>query len=43
VIVQAPNGMLLHFNWVGDIVIATALLSLGLMYFVHKAVPEPTH
>jgi predicted MFS family arabinose efflux permease len=43
VIVQAPSGMLLHFNWVGYIVIATTLLSLGLMYFVHKAVPEPTH
>jgi predicted MFS family arabinose efflux permease len=41
VIVQAPNGALLHFNWVGYIVITTTLLSLLLMYFVHKAVPEP--
>jgi hypothetical protein len=41
VIVQAPNGALLHFNWVGYIVITTTLLSLLLMYFVHQAVPEP--
>ena len=45
VITQAPSGALSHFNWLGDIVMAVALLSLLLMYFVHKAVPEsaPRH
>jgi len=41
VIMQAPGGALSHFNWLGDIVIAVALTSLVLMYFVHKQVPEP--
>ena len=40
VIAEAPNGALLHFNWLGYIVMAIALVSLSLMYFVHKAVPE---
>ena len=41
VIVEAPNGRLSHFNWLGYIVMAVSLVSLVLMYFVHKAVPEP--
>lgn len=41
VIVQMPGGGLGHFNWVGYIVMAIALVSLVLMYFVHKQVPEP--
>jgi predicted MFS family arabinose efflux permease len=41
VIVEAPNGSLAHFNWLGYIVMSVSLLSLLLMYFVHKAVPEP--
>jgi predicted MFS family arabinose efflux permease len=41
VIVEAPGGTLSHFNWLGTIVIAVSLVSLLLMYFVHKAVPEP--
>jgi predicted MFS family arabinose efflux permease len=41
VIAEAPNGALLHFNWLGVIVMAVALLALVLMYFVHQAVPEP--
>ncbi|MEO8302198.1 MAG: MFS transporter [Rhizomicrobium sp.] len=40
VIVAAPDGTLKHFNWLGGIVMAVALLSVVLMYFVHKAVPE---
>jgi Na+/melibiose symporter-like transporter len=42
VIVQMPNGALGHFNWLGYIVMAIALVSLVLMYFLHKQVPEPT-
>jgi len=38
VIAEAPGGALLHFNWLGYIVMAVSLLSLTLMYFVHKAV-----
>jgi predicted MFS family arabinose efflux permease len=41
VIVEAPNGKLSHFNWLGYIVMMVSLVSLVLMYFVHKAVPEP--
>jgi len=42
VIVQATDGSLRHFNWLGYIVMAIALVSLTLMYFVHKQVPERT-
>jgi predicted MFS family arabinose efflux permease len=42
VIVQRTDGSLAHFNWLGGIVVAIALVSLTLMYFVHKQVPEPT-
>jgi len=41
VIVEAPNGKISHFNWLGYIVMTVSLVSLVLMYFVHKAVPEP--
>ena len=41
VIVQEASGHLLRFNWLGYIVICTTLLSLVLMYQVHKQVPEP--
>ncbi len=40
VLTVAPDGTLRHFNWLGVIVMAVALVSLGLMYFVHKQVPE---
>ena len=29
-----------HFNWLGVIVMAVALISMILMYQVHKQVPE---
>jgi MFS family permease len=41
VIVQEANGHLLRFDWLGYIVICTTLVSLALMYFVHRQVPEP--
>ncbi|HET7085228.1 MAG TPA: MFS transporter [Rhizomicrobium sp.] len=41
VIVQTAGGPLQHFNWLGYIVMAVSLVSLTLMYFVHKQVPEP--
>src|SRR4051812_20142331 len=40
VLIETPAGMLEHFNWLGYIVMAVASLSLLLMYFVHKQVPE---
>ena len=40
VIAVAPDGTLLHFNWLGGIVMAVALISLIMMYQVHKQVPE---
>jgi predicted MFS family arabinose efflux permease len=40
VIVQEPSGHLLHFGWLGDIVMGAAMTSVVLMYFVHRKVPE---
>jgi len=40
VIVEQPNGTLNHFNWLGYIVMAILLVSVTLMYFLHKSVPE---
>jgi len=40
VIAVAPDGTLKHFNWLGVIVMSVALLSMLLMYFVHRQVPE---
>lgn len=42
VIIQLPSGALQHFNWLGYIVVAIAMVSVALMYFVHKQVPEQT-
>jgi len=39
-IVQRPNGSLAHFDWVGYLVMAITLVTLVLMYRVHKQVPE---
>jgi ABC-type nitrate/sulfonate/bicarbonate transport system permease component len=41
VIIALPNGRLGHFNWLGYIVMTVSLVSVTLMYFVHKQVPEP--
>ena len=41
VIIALPDGSLGHFNWLGYIVMLVALVSVTLMYFVHKQVPEP--
>lgn len=41
VIVQLPSGALQHFNWLGYIVVSIAMVSVALMYFLHKQVPEP--
>jgi predicted MFS family arabinose efflux permease len=40
IIVQSDTGQLQHFNWLGYVVMAAALLALILMYFIHKSVPE---
>jgi predicted MFS family arabinose efflux permease len=42
IIVQTPGGRLEHFDWIGYIVAAVALVSLVLMYFLHEQVPEVT-
>jgi len=41
VIVQAPNGALEHFDRLGYIVMSVTLVSMALMYVLHKQVPEP--
>jgi predicted MFS family arabinose efflux permease len=40
VVAQGPAGDLQRFDRLGYIVVATTLLSLGLMYFIQKAVAE---
>lgn len=40
IIVQMPDGRLEHFDWIGYVVVAVALVSLVLMYRVHEQVPE---
>ncbi len=39
-IVQRPNGSLAHFDRLGYVVMAISLVTLALMYQVHKQVPE---
>jgi predicted MFS family arabinose efflux permease len=40
-IVQRPDGSLGHFDWLGYVVMAISLMTVALMYRVHKQVPEP--
>ena len=40
VVVQSPGGDLQRFDLLGYVVVATTLLSLGLMYFIQKAVRQ---
>jgi predicted MFS family arabinose efflux permease len=40
ILVQNSTGQLQHFDWMGYIVMATALLSLALIYLIHRAVRE---
>jgi predicted MFS family arabinose efflux permease len=39
-IIERPDGSLAHFNWLGYLVMAIALVTFALMYRVHKQVPE---
>jgi predicted MFS family arabinose efflux permease len=41
IIAQNADGSLRHFDWLGYIVVATAMVSLTLMYFVQKSVADP--
>jgi predicted MFS family arabinose efflux permease len=40
ILFQNSAGQLQHFDWMGYIVMATALLSLWLLYLIHRAIPE---
>ena len=40
VVTQGPDGALQHFDQLGYIIVATTLLSLGLMYFIQRAVVQ---
>jgi predicted MFS family arabinose efflux permease len=41
-IVERPDGTLGHFNWLGYVVMAISVLTLALMYRVHKQVSDVT-
>jgi predicted MFS family arabinose efflux permease len=40
IVMQRPDGNLQNFDQLGYIVVTTTLVSLGLMYFLQKTVPE---
>jgi predicted MFS family arabinose efflux permease len=40
VVTQGPDGALQHFDQLGYIIVATTLLSLGLMYFIQRAAAQ---
>jgi predicted MFS family arabinose efflux permease len=40
IIAQNADGSLLHFDWLGYIVVATAIISLTVMYFVQKPIAK---
>jgi hypothetical protein len=39
-IVEKPGGSLAHFDWIGYLVMAISLVTFGLMFWVHRQVPE---
>jgi predicted MFS family arabinose efflux permease len=40
VVTQGPDGALQHFDQLGTIIVAATLVSLGLMYFIQRAVAQ---
>lgn len=40
IISQQPDGSLLHFEWIGYVVVTTTIITLVAMYFVQKEVAE---
>ncbi|UWU92659.1 MFS transporter [Bradyrhizobium sp. CB1015] len=42
IIAQGADGALLHFDWIGYVVVTTTIVTLVMMYFVQKAVAERT-
>jgi predicted MFS family arabinose efflux permease len=40
IVVQASDGRLEHFNVLGIILITTVLITMGMMYLIHRRVPE---
>ncbi|MBC7465369.1 MAG: MFS transporter [Bdellovibrio sp.] len=40
IVVQGIDGKLQHFDTIGYVMVGTALITVFLMYFIHKAVPE---
>jgi predicted MFS family arabinose efflux permease len=42
IVVEAPGGFLLHFERLGYVVVCTALVSVIMMYGIHRMVPEKT-
>ncbi|MGE0763901.1 MAG: MFS transporter [Bdellovibrionales bacterium] len=42
IVVQAPGGQLEHFDTLGYILVGTTAITLVMMFFIHRVVPEPT-
>ncbi len=41
IVVQENNGPLQHFEVLGYVMVGTTLVTIALMYLIHKAIPEP--
>ena len=40
IVVEGSDGKLVHFDWLGLILITTVLVTMGMMYRIHRRVPE---
>jgi hypothetical protein len=40
IIAEHPDGSLIHFDWLGYIVIMTSIVSMIAMYFVQKSLAQ---
>lgn len=40
IVIEGAGGSLVHFDVIGYVMVATALITLAMMYFIHKTVPE---
>jgi predicted MFS family arabinose efflux permease len=40
IVTQSSSGRLEHFNYLGFVLIATVLVTVAMMYFIHRRVPE---
>lgn len=42
IVVEGQNGILEHFDVIGYVITGATLITLAMMYLIHKTIPEPT-